>query len=248
MFRQKVAIKRQVDEQPEASNRVVYLYIKTTDFYKEEPDNADVDRLTEISMHEYIDGKKTKNEFHSFVNPGDDVFLQRCLKTYRDNLEADHAAALCKGMSASPRFSEIQKSFFDFLRKDNASVVIHTKPRVLKYLRKACDEHGVAILKDHRDYMIDIIIEAKKLAKAGLYHARKYNAEVDKDSDAVLKDTKAGFTFSEICDELGPRTIRRDTWSADYDVGRLALSHMECKRRLDTLKEAPEPIAMKKRK
>ncbi len=248
MFIRKRAVKDQMEEQPRERSRVVFLYIKTTDFYKEDPDNQDIDRLTEVSMHEYIDGKKTKDEFHSFVHPGDDAFLLRCLKAYRDNLEPEHAAALCKGMSTAPRFSEIQQPFFEFLRRDNASVVIHTKPRVLKYLRRASDEHGVTILKDHREYMIDIIIEAKKLAKAGLYHARKYNAEIDKDRDAVLKDTKAGFTFTEICEELGPRTIRRDTWSSDYDVGRLALSYMECKKRLDNLQVAPEASSIKKRK
>ena len=242
--------KREKTVEPVNTNRVVVLYVKVTDFG--EGFINDIDRVTEIDCTEIVDGKLTKAHFHSFVKPDDPAFLKRCLDYYREKLDADQAKELSEGLAKAPKFSEIQKQFFEFLRKDNAQVIVHTINRVLHYLRRSCDADGLFILADH-PFMRDIVSDARLLHKNGMYHAQQAPSEIDKDRDAVYKsdkEKKPSFRFEVLCNELGQKGMRRETWNATYDGRHLALAYINSRENIAKIIEigTEQKPKMKKRK
>ncbi len=126
--------------------RQLFIDTETTGLY---PNKGD--RLVEIACVEMNQRRLTGNTWHFYVNPGRD---------------SDPAALAVHGLtteflSTHPPFSEVAKSFCDFVR--GAEVIIHNAPFDVGFLEAELKRAKHPTFASHCHAVIDTLAEAKSL-------------------------------------------------------------------------------------
>lgn len=122
-------------------NRKLILDTETTglDFYS--------DKIIEIGIIELVDGIRTNNNFHRYINPQKTI-----------NYEAQKIHGLTNEfLKEKQLFSEICNSFLDFISED--TLIIHNSDFDINFINKELDDCGKIKLKNP---IIDTISLAKR--------------------------------------------------------------------------------------
>jgi hypothetical protein len=122
-----------------------------TDFGKDDEGKPlfinDVDHVTEIECVEIVNGKLTKDHFHTYVKPTDPAFLKRCVDTYHQRLDADQAKKLAVEIRPSKHKIRIQNdsikiitdSFKEKYKDKNIILTQNLDKNILEILRITAD-------------------------------------------------------------------------------------------------------------